>query len=234
MIGQPFLPCGVGLAIRQHPQAVRHNPGARRAADQDVVDERLVAPAGAAVSLGGAGQRRRPGDRPNERIVLVQPAIEVAEHDKGHLLVPAGGDPLRHQRELRHQRHAGGARCAAERQILAPLFQVHREQAQRSRRRIERDIHATAQMSDRVERDRGDVGIDGVGDPAAHGDTDSLPDVVMTHVDRISFSRKQSPRRLRVVHFLDRHHVGIEFARVSPQPVEVLRLTNLDVSRKPG
>ncbi|MFL5251790.1 MAG: hypothetical protein ACJ8AI_02665 [Rhodopila sp.] len=110
--------------------------------------------------------------------------------------------------------------------VAAALLQVHRQNAQIARAKMQRDIRAAAQMAQAQARN---VRVAVVTQATADGDADPLRHPVPGHVDRVLVAREQPGRRAPSVHLLDRHEVGIEVVGIACEAVEILGRAGRDV-----
>ena len=127
MIREPAFPFRTRLAIGEHAKRVGQQPVARGAAEQDVIDERLAAPAGAGVALGRTRERGGLAQCAPELIATIHVPVEVAEDGERHARGVARGDPVLQGRNLFAQFRAGAVRRAGEAFIEATGLQMQGE-----------------------------------------------------------------------------------------------------------
>ena len=109
---------------------------------------------------------------------------------------------------------------------------MHDEDTQRHRLQRQRNVGATAQATSGIDIQTGDIRVDAVADAAPHRDTDSLHDMIVAQVDRVLVGREHPGGDAGTVHFLHRDHVGIQFARVTPECLDVFRLFRVKIGRQ--
>ena len=184
--------------------------------------------------FGRAHQRRRIAQGRPELVPAVHVAVEVAQHDERHALLLPRRDPCLQRRNLRAQFGAGAAPGARQRRVVAARLEMHRQDAQRSRGEMQRDIGAAAQVQAPFALHRDDIGIDAVGQAAAHHDADTLHHVVTRHVDGIAVGGENPGGDGAAVHFLDRDNVRIKLDGVLLEQIEVLRRAEVHIGRQRG
>ena len=122
---------------------------------------------------------------------------------------------------------------------LAQRLHMHREDAQRTRVQMQRDVGAAAQCARSLaagllagHHQRRGVGVDVVRQPAPHHQADALHHVVARHVDRVGRRREHLRGDLAAIDLLDGDDIGIELDCVLRQRGKVLGAFRVRILRQ--
>ncbi len=188
---------------------------------------------GVALPFRHPQQRGRALEVGDQLVVPIHAPVEVAQHDERHALLAPLRDPALQRGHLPAQRVAGAA-AAGQPPLMAAGFQMNAEQPEPRARKVERDVDAAAEREARlglhVERDHVRVLV--CVDPSPHRETDPLDHVVVREIERVAVGREHLGSRLRPVHLLQGHDVGIQRARVISQQRPIPALLGDHVGRQ--